>query len=148
MTVLPLSNSQLLSSQEPSILTLQLNNQKTLDVKVAAKTGSPRRDNKGGSQDGQLTTKVRIYVPLEDTYTYFYLLRIDSLVTGEAVLSQVLQQMQLPFSLVAKSQSECSLIIDPKEYSIVLKVGPPVLTPGDQVVAKLLQKEVSQQRLR
>ena len=31
--------------------------------------------------------KVRIYVPLMDSYTYFYLLRIDEDVTGEAVLA-------------------------------------------------------------
>ena len=78
-------------------------------------------------------------MPLEDTYTYFYLLKIDDDVTGEAILAQVLQHMQLPFNLVAKSPAECSLVVDPAEYSIAFKLGPPVVVkPGDRAIQELI----------
>ena len=72
-------------------------------------------------------------MPLDNSYTYFYLLRVDQDVTGEAVLTQVLNQMQLPFNLV-KNPSESNqelLVVNPSEYFIAIKVGPPALQLDD-----------------
>ena len=78
---------------------------------------SPKRDNKEVFGHAGFFTKVRIYVPLDHTYTYFYLLKIDENVTGEVALLQVLNQMKLPFNLVAKSTaSDTAMVIDPTEY--------------------------------
>ena len=98
--------------------------------------------------DDSKLAKVRIYVPLVDhkissayeRYTYFYLLKIDSQVTGDEVLAQVLNQMQLPFNLVARSASDLRQVVDPTQYCIVIKLGPPVLNPNDDRALKDLIK--------
>ena len=62
-----------------------------LDNKKLDKRGDVKNDSSAGIlNNSKEFAKVRIYVPLMDSYTYFYLLRIDEDVTGEAVLAQVL----------------------------------------------------------
>ena len=126
--------------------------------------GSAKRDNKESSMNFSavirdeasrsmdnfvaVESKVRIYVPLQDNYLYFYLLKIDQYVTGETVLSQVLTQMQLPYSLVAPGSANSSslVVVDNAEYFIVLKVGPPVLKATDKQVIRELCKQNREMR--
>lgn len=75
-------------------------------------------------------------------YTYFYLLKIDTLVTGDEVLAQVLHQMQLPFNLVARSATDLRQVVDPTQYCIVIKLGPPVLNPNDKALKDLITQLV------
>ena len=63
------------------------------------------------------------------------MLKIDEDATGEAILGQVLQHMQQMFSLVTKNPSNGSLVLDPSEYSIVIKFSPPAVPkPSDRAI--------------
>ena len=59
------------------------------------------------------------------------------------MLTQVLNQMQLPFNLVARSASDLRQIVDPQQYCIVIKLGPPALNPNDSSALRDLISQLS-----
>ena len=70
------------------------------------------------------------------------MLKIDEDVTGEAILCQVLQHLQLPYSLIAKNPNEGIFVVDPTEYSIAIKFSPPAVSkPRDRAICELLKNK-------
>ena len=55
--------------------------------------------------------------------------------------------MKLPFNLVAKSSQEASLIVDPNEYFIALKLGPPALMVSDTHLFEKLRRDTGNSKL-
>ena len=67
---------------------LNLNMQRTLEVTSPARVDTDRGVKIAGQRRRSL--KVRIYVPVDHSYINFFLLKIDSEVTVEQVIAQVL----------------------------------------------------------